>query len=120
MKERRKYVRLALALNLSYLPAEERGAAYKTISKDISPIGIRITTEKELKVGQRLKLNIDIPNSPEPIEVNAKVAWTKSLSAADKPAFESGMRFISFPQEIHKDIFFKYIGDMFAQQKPNF
>ena len=77
MQERRRYVRLNIALEVIYSILGKEDNRYKSITKNISAGGVRFNTEKEAPKGAAFLLEIKIPNATEVIPIKAKIVWAK-------------------------------------------
>jgi len=117
MQERRKYARLNIPLEVSCLLNGEGGLQCKTVTKDISPNGARLSIDKELTPGSTLDLEVKIPVKEEPIPIKAKVVWSKkdATSAADKDAYDAGLEFVQIPDD-SKNAFFQYLCNLMYDQ----
>ena len=63
---------------------------------DISPGGMRVFAPDCLEAGERLPLELRLPDGAS-IELWAEVAWTDPLLGAIPPGCESGLRFTDIP-----------------------
>lgn len=108
IKERRKYVRLDAGLAFTYKIKGAERPEELSVTKNISPGGIRGLVEAKIKKGDWLNLNISIPTSKKPITSVAKVVWT-----ADKEAdkINAGIKFEEIDPEI-KNKFLEYICEL--------
>ena len=77
-EELRRRPRVAHRLLVRYQPPVE-GAAEWLVSplRDLSSGGARFLSERPFAVGELFKLQLLLPNMPEPIWVMARVAWVK-------------------------------------------
>ena len=115
MQERRRYVRLNIALEITYSLPGAAEIQYKTFTKDISPNGARFTIEKEMPKGSVVDLKIKIPTADQIIPVKAKIVWFRKDSQADKNTYDCGLEFISIPQD-STTIFFQYLCSLMYEQ----
>lgn len=112
MVERRKYARLTIPLEVSYVLSGVEGPGNKTVTKDISPNGARVSVDEELAPGTMLNLEVKIPSKEEPIPIKAKVVWSKKDEAI---GYEAGLEFIKIPED-SKNVFFQYLCNLMYDQ----
>lgn len=120
MQEKRRYVRLNIPLEVSYLIKGKEAAPHKSITKNISPNGARFTVEEELSAGTVLNIDIKIPTKNEPIPIKAKIVWSKKESEQQgKEIYDAGFEFIQIPEQ-NKQEFFQYLCNLMYNQLKSF
>lgn len=119
MQERRRYVRLNIPLEVSYIPEGKEGRRLKSITKNISPNGARFVIEDKLPKGAILDLEIKIPTRTEPISIKAKVIWTKEEVEKGKNIYDAGLEFVQISKE-NKSLFFQYLCNLMYEQFKKF
>ena len=70
---------------------------YTGVSKNVSVEGLCFTSKIKLNKGEKLKVEVYLPTSKEPIRMEGEVRWSKPLSP-DKESnkeFDTGVRVIS-------------------------
>ena len=77
--ERRKYPRLPGAF-VEYFPKGEISSRKTSFTENISPAGICILVDEEIKTNTGLSLKIYLPGSKEGIEAEGRVVWCRSSS----------------------------------------
>jgi Tfp pilus assembly protein PilZ len=108
--ERRKYLRIeAPPLGLRVITGD--GEIERPKLKNISPIGLRFETKKELKDGEKLELALELPDTKNPVHIQGKVVWRKKTSLEDHATFNIGCEFIKI-EEDNKNTFLKYFCDL--------
>ncbi len=113
--ERRKYLRIeAPPVGLRVITGD--GDIEKPKLKDISPIGIRFETKKELKDGEKLELTLELPDTKNPVHIRGKVVWYKKTSLENHAPFDIGCAFIKI-EEDNKNTFLKYFCDLMYGKK---
>ena len=115
MQERRRYVRLNVPLEVSYTIEGRSDPSRKSISKNISPSGIRFVMGEELPKGVILQLNIKIPSKTEPIPLKARVVWTKKEVREGKEVYDSGFEIVDIDEGC-KSEFFQYLCTLMYDQ----
>ena len=115
MQERRKYARLTVPLEVSYIIEGKEGLQRKTVAKNISPNGAMLSIEGELPKGAILDLEIKIPDSSKPIPIKARAVWSKKEAQEGKDAYNTGLEFIQIPEE-SKNTFFQYLCNLMYDQ----
>ena len=100
--ENRKFARLALKsnLNFSIMETGEVSAPSKRFrgeGTDIGVEGIQFTSNKQLKKGTILNLEIFLPGKEDPVYIEGEVMWcTKGKKPASrKDQFGAGVRFLT-------------------------
>jgi c-di-GMP-binding flagellar brake protein YcgR len=115
MKERRRYVRLNISLEINYSIHGQTSIQRKSITKNISPGGARFEVEEQLPKGAILDIDIKIPTREEPITLKARNVWSKKESKLGKDVYDSGFEFIEIPEK-DKQIFLQYLCNMMYDQ----
>ena len=111
-KERRKYARLDIALNVSYAIVTPDGKVShyaEAVCSDLSAGGLRLMTPAQLQNGALLDLEIFTPESEEtPIRASGEVVWQNQLS---NTSFETGAVIKHMKEDDKK----KFLGFVFDQ-----
>ena len=115
MIERRRYVRLNISLEVSYMIQGEDDAAHKSITKNVSANGARFVIQKDLPKGTVLDLEVKLPIQSDPIPIRAKVVWSKQEAEQEKSSYDAGFEFIQIPER-DKNIFFQYLCNLMYNQ----
>lgn len=115
MQERRRYVRLNVPLEVSYVIEGRQEQHRKSISRNISPSGIRFAVGEELPKGTVLELGIKIPTKTESIPLKAKVIWSKKEAGQERDSYDMGLEFIHIPEQSKSD-FFQYLCNLMYDQ----
>lgn len=70
---------------------------YFGLTKDISVEGMRFSSDKKLKIGDNLYLEVYLPKHKEPICMTGEVRWSRRISVHpdDKYKFDTGVRLIT-------------------------
>jgi len=122
-KERRRYERFDMETRVDYQlvtkvkfrvldKQEARASAEKCsgISRNISAEGMRFISDKKLRKGDRLKLEVFLPGSRKPIPMSAEVMWSKEIFPYEEGGlkFDTGVRLLrvrsrSVAKSIHID-----------------
>ena len=102
MPERRKYLRLNIAVEGVYRRRIPFAREKLCLAKNISRGGACILVSKKLKAQELLDLRIYLPNEPLPIKTMGKVVWVgeglpRGLFRRRK--FSTGVQFIDIRQE---------------------
>ena len=93
MKEKRKFMRFGILLDMKYRVPHKAidGLAQ---SKDISREGIGCYIGEKLPVGMKVQLEINIPGEVIPMFAQGEVVWFEELDAAKGANFNSGVKII--------------------------
>ena len=82
---------------------------YSAVSKNVSAEGLCFYSEKELKRGDRLYLEVYIPGSKKPIGMEGEVRWSQGMmTAKKKKVFDTGVKLLvvngeSVAKSIYRD-----------------
>ena len=71
--------------------AKTQSPQYSAVSRDLSVEGVGLLTEKELKPGDLLYLEVYLPESHEPIRMEGEVRWSESIKEGEKNKFAVGV-----------------------------
>jgi len=85
MKEERRFPRAEL--NTQYCLISERGSA-KGKTKNISPVGVFVRTAQSMRVGDRVHINVHLPNYHGSVLSQAEVVW---ICAKHEPCSDQGV-----------------------------
>lgn len=110
MIEKRKFVRLQAPIGVIYKPAKKnrRQKPSPSLVKNISGGGVRIFVKEEVRCGDLLDLQIEIPHLEHPIHALGEVVWYHSLKEKDRQVNEAGIRFRDIhPKDLHR--IFEYV-----------
>ena len=113
-KERRRYPRYNTEVKIYFhvdyelktkvtfkVLADKQGYAgdkkYAAISRDVSAEGLKFTSDKKLKKGDILYLEVYIPKKKKPIHMTGEVRWSKNNEKAVKAKFkfDTGIRLLT-------------------------
>lgn len=109
--ERRKFIRINVPIDVTYARPGEN-TLHKSITKDISPEGVRFETElASLQKSDPLDLVLKIPDAPNPVHARGRIAWKKKLSLADDSPYDMGVGFEKI-EEDNKNTFLKFLCDV--------
>lgn len=76
LKDRRKYIRMQAALDFRYRAKDGKWPEQESVTRNISPGGIRGLIDKRIKRGDWIEMDISIPTIGRSISAVAKVIWT--------------------------------------------
>lgn len=84
---------------------------YTATTKDISALGVRFTTNENLKEDSNLEITLKLPNAQNPVHASGRIAWLKKLNLEDNTPFDVGIEFLRI-EEDNKNTFLKYLCDL--------
>lgn len=87
--EKRAALRTDLYFDLEFSPLDEGGKMYKAVTQNVSTLGMRIYTSKELEKGRQLYFRLHIPEESWPITGKAEIVWRREVEGG----FEYGLKF---------------------------
>ena len=108
MFEKRKFIRLGAAIGVTYklIKTHKRMRQSLSFVKDIGGGGIRLLVKEDLRAGDLIGLEIQIPHLKEPIEAVGEVVWFSE--GKDHDHREAGAKFRDIDQkDLHK--IFEYV-----------
>ncbi len=111
MKENRKFVRLKVLLPVEYslVRKHKRTRTHRTMMRNISVGGLSLSVKEEVRNGELMKIEIQVPDWVEPINVVGDVIWHSSTGTKDNPQYEAGVRFREInPLELNKLLDYVY------------
>ncbi len=81
--ERRRYQRLAreVAVDITYIDpvSKERTEVERSCSRNISALGLLVTTDKKFEVGDTVAVKFHLPGSPEDMSTGARVIRVEEI-----------------------------------------
>ena len=93
--EKRRYQRLPreIAVDIFYIDSltKEKREIERACSRNLSAVGLLVTTDKKLDLGANVRVEFYLPDSPELFSLNAKVIRAEEL-VHDK-FFDLGLEF---------------------------
>ena len=92
-KERRKFKRFDAYMSVKYHSPDDTKVTGISLSRDLSRDGLKMNSNKDLKSGILLDVEIDIPDDPKPVHTTAKVMWSRP-SEDQNQGFDQGIRFL--------------------------
>lgn len=103
--KRRRYPRVKAPV--LYRPIKVLGPRRRIF--DISPGGVRIYSDEQLREEDQLEIELFLPNG-QSIIATARVVWIKQLPPGGDARFDVGLEFISLPPNATQEL--KYVLDM--------
>lgn len=95
MVEKRKYIRLKAPIGVTYhlVKKHKRPTPHKSLVRDIGGGGMSLAVQDDLRAGDLLELQIQIPHLEEPVRAVGEVVWFLHLKCADRQTREAGLKF---------------------------
>jgi Tfp pilus assembly protein PilZ len=108
-KVERKYQRLNTAVKIIYGVMAKMHRPFSSLSNNVGGGGICIPLERNLKKGEVLELEIELPGKDRPIFALGRVAWVKKAKGGAKKTvkycpYQGGIEFIAIEQEEREKI----------------
>jgi len=113
-EERRRYIRLEAPVNIRYT-IEGKDKILKTVTKNISAVGVRFETPESVAAKTDLDLTLDLTHTPNPVHAKGQIVWTKRVSLEDGSPYDVGVEFIRI-EEDNKNTFLKFLCDLIYQR----
>ncbi len=108
MKERRRFVRSNGLVLIEYKGLQVEG---KSSALDVSADGVRLTLDKELKIGFQVDMEMYLPGDSQPIKAQGEVIWVqkcKEIPGAQAEGkegyFYTGIKFTVIDEDNKKKI----------------
>lgn len=108
LPERRRFVRIEVPLKLV---VRSGNFQCETITKNISPIGLRFEVKEELEPSNVLNIELYIPSLDKPVHMEGKLVWQHKTSLEDRAPYDVGVE-ITEVNDVEKNIFLKYLCDL--------
>ncbi|MBF0493546.1 MAG: PilZ domain-containing protein [Candidatus Omnitrophica bacterium] len=89
MEEKRKYMRFNLLLEALHLSGKKKE---KVTVSDFSQNGIGIISERAIKKGEEVELELLIPGDNIPIVVTGEIAWGASDNISGRDKYRGGLK----------------------------
>ena len=95
MIEQRKFVRLNAPIGICYSPVKKhkRLRRHLTFINNISGAGVSLIAKEDLRVGDLIKLEIQIPHLEDTIDAVGEVVWFSFSKDRERQTREAGVRF---------------------------
>ena len=111
MKESRKFIRLRapLAVEYSLIKKGKRQKMQRSSMKNISIGGLSLLLKEEVRHGDLMRVEIQIPQWVDPIRVTGDVVWHNVSGERHNRVHEAGVRFQEVnPVELNKILDYVY------------
>ncbi|MFH1305292.1 MAG: PilZ domain-containing protein [Candidatus Omnitrophota bacterium] len=108
LPERRRFVRTRRPLKIT---VREGDRIEETVTRNLSPVGVRFEVGQELKSPGDIEIMLSIPSSEVPIHITGKVVWQTKQSLEDKSPYDVGVK-ISRVEDKNKNDFLRYLCDL--------
>lgn len=97
----RQYKRAEKSFTIGFRRANHEAEKYeRSVTRDISSGGVRLTSAQHYQTGDLLELRISPPqNNGQTITVQGRITSTRKISAG---IYENGIEFLNIPQDLKK------------------
>ena len=97
-EEKRAAKRKPLVVQVTYwVDGQERAAAYRVDSVNVSRDGILLRADLPLAIGTEIKMEFSLPGRVKKIRVRGEVVWSNELKGSDEQPFTGkGIHFIGY------------------------
>ena len=119
MVEKRRFVRLDCPIRVRYQLEGKDEIGGEAFSKNIGGMGICFFLSDPFPIGSFLKLILEIPGLPEPVETLAEVVWVDKAERRDEKVradFEAGLKFTSI-SSVAKASIINYVYESVKRRK---
>ena len=108
LPERRRFVRIETPLKILI---NSNGVQFETITKNVSPVGLRFESQNQLEKNVELEVLMYLPDLDVPIKLKGKVIWQNKVTLEDKAPYDVGIEVVEIKEE-DKNSFLKYLCDL--------
>ena len=111
MIESRKFIRLRAPLPVEYslIKKHTRQKAHTSSMMNICVGGLSLLVKEEVRQGDLMKIEIQVPQWVEPVKVIGDVIWCSPAKDKQGSQMEAGVRFREInPVELHKILDYVY------------
>ncbi|MBN2532672.1 MAG: PilZ domain-containing protein [Spirochaetales bacterium] len=107
MRERRKYTRKLIKLDVVYdMSTDQRWS--ESTARDIGAGGICLITKDAISIGKSFDLKFFIPDMDKPIKVIGKVMWNEKAGDETENQYYNGIEFIKIHSD-DKELIMKFV-----------
>ncbi|MCM8774490.1 MAG: PilZ domain-containing protein [Candidatus Omnitrophica bacterium] len=99
-KERRKFLRIEVAVNVVYSVIGNEQLSGEAVTKNISEGGICLVVHNKIDLNSLLSLKIHLPDGKEPIQVTGKVVWKAEYTfiIIQESRYDLGIQFLDISE----------------------
>ena len=113
LPERRRFIRIDTPLRLKIKSGDR---VDETLTKNVSPVGVRFEIGKKLEGLEKLNLSLYLPSSDDPIQLGGKVIWQEKTSLEDNAPYDVGVEILEI-EDKKKNVLLKYLCDLLYKSK---
>lgn len=115
--ERRKYPRFELKVNAKYDIVDSSELSFLNRTVNISAEGICFESDKELKSGILVYLEVSLDDKSAPVKLIGEIRWSQEINAQGmtKKKFLHGVKLVNV-QESDENRFLKYYCDRMVEK----
>lgn len=106
MKERRRFVRVDVRVNVWWRKIPDKVARGQATNKDISEQGIWLIVDEEFQIGDKLQLEMELPTK-KIIKCLGEVVWVEPfmiVGYSEITKYNAGIEFINITADDRKDL----------------
>lgn len=115
MREKRRFIRFYIALKVEYIIRKEPRAEKVGTTKDVSAAGMQLLTNDKMEVGDKVDLNIFVPEALNPAHMEGIVVWSRELLSPKSQSYSTGIEFGKI-EEDNKNTFLKFLCDLMYEK----
>lgn len=109
VSEKRIYIRSNTSIPMIiHFKQGETTKEVESITRNISATGMMVELIEQLPIGIEVKIDLNTPNSPNPVHCKGKIVWSAPTEVANK--YNSGIAFTGV-EEDNKSTFLKFLCD---------
>ncbi len=111
MIENRKFIRLRAPLPVEYslIKKHKKQRAFSSCIKNISIGGLSLIVKEPVRVGELIRIQIQVPYLEDAVCVVGDVVWASATKDKHNPAREAGVRFQNVdPSDLNKILDYVY------------
>lgn len=111
MREKRRFIRFAIALKVAYIVQRDPKTEKLGTTKDVSAQGMQLLTSDKLELGDKVDLKIFVPEALNPAHMKGIVVWSRELDSPKSHSCNAGIDFGKI-EEDNKNTFLKFLCDL--------
>lgn len=111
MREKRRFIRFAIALKVAYIVQRDPKTEKLGTTKDVSAQGMQLLTSDKLELGDKVDLKIFVPEALNPAHMKGIVVWSRELDSQKSHSYNAGIDFGKI-EEDNKNTFLKFLCDL--------
>ena len=111
MREKRRFIRFDISLKVAYIVQKDPKTEKLGTTKDVSAAGMQLLTGDKMETGDRVDLDIFVPEALNPAHMKGIVMWSREPEPPQNNSYSAGIDFVKI-EEDNKNTFLKFLCDL--------